>query len=59
MQLFRGARIHDIVSLGMMGIMGTDILKITLDSYVNFKMEWGTETAFQIMMITKQFGPQL
>lgn len=55
MQIYGRAVIHDILSLG---IMGTDVLETTYDSYVNFKMERGTGAAFQTM-ITMQFGSQL
>lgn len=43
MQIYGGAVIHDIHFLG---VMGTDVLEIIHDCYVNFKMEWGTEAAF-------------
>lgn len=56
MQIFGGAVVHDIFSLG---ITGTDALKTTHDGCVNLKMEWGTEADSQIMLITKQFETQL
>lgn len=56
MQIFGGAVVHDIFSLG---ITGTDALKTTHDGCVNLKMEWGTEADCQVMLITKQFETQL
>ena len=47
---------HDTFFLG---IMGTDVLKTTHDGCVSFRMDWETETAFQITPITKQPGTQL